>query len=111
MRPQARTYAPDIGIWTMSRVMTQGQERRGRHADVDLATVKDSHSTCQTSEMFEMGQKKASGCLPCRAIRRMIDFSPVDFFHLAFFLRRCTVAHGEKARPTGATGGWGHAIH
>ena len=53
-----------------------------------------------------MGQKKASGYLPCRAIRRMIDLSPLDFFlPCLFFL--CTVAHGEKVRPTG---GLGHAI-
>jgi hypothetical protein len=76
--------------------MTQGQKRRGRHTDVDLATVIDSKSTCQTTEMFEMGQKKASGCLPCRAIQRTIDFSALDFVYLAFFLS----LHGRTRRKS-----------
>jgi hypothetical protein len=76
--------------------MTQGQKRRGRHTDVDLATIIDSNSTCQTTEMFEMGQKKASGCLPCRAIQRMIDFSALDFVYLAVFISAWS--HTEKKR-------------
>jgi hypothetical protein len=78
--------------------MTQGQKRRGCHTDVDLATIIDSNLTCQTTEMFEMGQKKASGCLPCRAIQRMIDFSALDFVYLAFFFFISARSHTEKKR-------------